>query len=196
MKNVLIINGHQPYSFAPGRLNATLVDMAVKYFADNGCQVKKTVTAETYNVADEIDKLLWADVVIMQMPFNWFGMSWSCKKYIDEVWTQGMRGTLSDGDGRTAGHPKSGYGTSGKLNGQYMLSITGNVPAEAFGNVSETFFKGISTDDLLLPVHLIFQWTGLNPVSSFFAFDVNKNPHIDEDLKHFDEHLRNSFPFK
>lgn len=196
MKNVVIINGHQPYHpFAPGRLNSTLADMAAEYFAVNGCEVARTLTAGPYDVDAEIDKLRWADLVIMQMPLNWFGMSWSCKKYVDEVWTHGMAGTLSDGDGRTAEHPGSGYGTSGKLRGRYMLSVTGNVPATSFGNVSETFFNGISAESLLLPVHLIFRWLGLKPVSTYFAFDVNKNPRIVEDLKRFETHLRQYCPF-
>ena len=122
------------------------------------------------------------------------GVSWSFKKYIDEVFSMGMMGELSDGDGRSKLAPKKNYGLGGKLNGKYMISVTANAPKEAFNNPKEVF-NGISEDDLLLPMHLNFKWFGLKPLPTFMAYDVMKNPDIENDFIRFDNHLQQHFNF-
>jgi modulator of drug activity B len=121
------------------------------------------------------------------------GVTWSFKKYIDEVFSVGMMGELSDGDGRSREHPKKNYGLAGKLNGNYMISLTANAPKEAFNNPDETFFNGISEDDLLNPMHLNFKWFGLKKLPTFMAYDVMKNPEIENDFKRFNQHLQDNF---
>ncbi|UAB80935.1 NAD(P)H-dependent oxidoreductase [Marixanthomonas sp. SCSIO 43207] len=194
MKNVFIINGHQEYPFAQGKLNASFTEKAETFFKDNGYNVKTIKTEdETYNVEEEIEKWKWADVVFFQTPINWMGQSWSFKKYIDQVFTQGMMGEMSDGDGRSSSSPKKNYGLGGKLKGKYMMSVTANAPKEAFNNPEESFFGGMSEDDLLKPMHLNFKWFGFEPMPTFMAYDVMKNPEIETDFKRFDTHLRNNF---
>lgn len=48
MKKILIINGVEPYSYAPDQLNSTFVDIARDYFESNGCEVKGTKVCEEY----------------------------------------------------------------------------------------------------------------------------------------------------
>ncbi len=193
MKHIFIINGHQKYPFSEGKLNASLVEKAEAFFQQNGFEVKKTTMEDHYNVADEIEKFKWADVVFFQTPLNWMGVSWSFKKYIDEVFSMGMMGEMSDGDGRTRENPKSNYGLGGKLTGKYMMSVTANAPKEAFSNPKETFFGGMSEDDLLRPMHLNFKWFGFEAMPTFMAYDVMKNPEIANDFIRFDNHLQNNF---
>lgn len=193
MKKVFIINGHQKHAISEGRLNATLVEKAEAFFNAQGYEVKKTATAEEYDISEEIEKLKWADVVFLQAPVNWMGVSWGLKKYIDDVWTVGMMGELSGGDGRSEEAPKKNYGLAPKLSGKYMLSLTGNAPKEAFNNPEEKFFNGISEDELMLPLHLNFKWIGLAQLPTFMAYDVLKNPEIESDFKRFDEHLSKHF---
>ncbi|NRB59788.1 MAG: NAD(P)H-dependent oxidoreductase [Winogradskyella sp.] len=190
MKKVFIINGHQYYPFAEGRLNKTLVDKASNLLEDANFEIKTTATQEDYNVEEELEKFLWADVVLFQTPLNWMGVTWSFKKYIDEVLTAGMMGTLSQGDGRSKEEPKKNYGLAGLLKGKYMISVTANAPKEAFNNPEEKFFDGKSEDDLLLPMHLNFKWFGLEPLTTFFAYDVMKNPDIENDFIRFDKHIK------
>jgi modulator of drug activity B len=189
MKNVLIINGHKKYPFSEGALNASLASKAEAFFRQQSWEVKTTVAAHAYDVAEEISKLKWADVVLLQTPLNWMGVPWSFKKYIDDVWTAGMMGELSEGDGRNVDAPKKNYGLGGKLRGQYMMSVTANAPREAFNNREEKFFDGLSEDDLLLPMHLNFRWLGYRPLPTFMAYDVKKNPEIASDFERFDDHL-------
>ena len=121
------------------------------------------------------------------------GVSWSFKKYIDEVFSYGMMGELSNGDGRRKEAPKENYGLGGKLVGHYMLSITANAPKEAFNDSKQAFFAGLSEDELLRPMHLNFKWFGLQPLPTFMAYDVMKNPDIRNDFTRFDSHLKKHF---
>ncbi len=190
MKHVFIINGHQKYDFSKGELNATLVKKATQYFQENGMEVRKTTMEDDYNVNTEIEKFKWADLVFFQTPLNWMGVSWSFKKYIDDIFTVGMMGKLSDGDGRSRENPDVNYGLAGKLTGNYMISVTANAPKNAFNNPNEAFFDGISEDDLLLPMHLNFKWFGLKALPTFFAYDVLKNPDVENDFKRFESHIK------
>ena len=194
MSKILILNGAQPYPFAPGGLNATLAERARARLLAQGHEVRLTTVAEGYDVEQEVANHQWADAIILQFPVNWMGVPWSFKKYMDEVYTAGMDGRLCAGDGRTADAPKANYGMGGTLGGtRYMISATFNAPAEAFDTPDEPFFKGASVDDLLRPVHLNAKFFDMAPLPSFAAFDVLKNPEIDADLIRFDAHLDSLF---
>lgn len=190
MSKILILNGAQPYAFAPGGLNAALAKRAKDRLEAQGHEVRLTTVAESYDVEAEVENHRWADTVIMQFPVNWMGVPWSFKKYMDEVYTAGMDGRLCAGDGRVAEAPKANYGMGGTLTGtRYMISATFNAPREAFDDPVEPFFEGLSMDDLLRPVHLNAKFFDMVPLPSFGAFDVMKNPEIDTDLARFDAHL-------
>ena len=194
MSNILILNGAQPYAFAPGGLNATFADRAKDLLEAQGHEVRLTTVAEGYDVEAEVENHRWAQTVIMQFPVNWMGVPWPFKKYMDEVYTAGMDGRLCAGDGRVAEAPKANYGMGGALNGsRYMISATFNAPREAFDNPDEPFFEGLSMDDLLRPVHMNAKFFGMVPLPSFGAFDVMKNPEIDVDLARFDALLDTVF---
>lgn len=194
MKNVFIINGHEPYSFSEGRLNATLFEMAKNYFEAKGCNVKTTSMQHDWDIEEEIDKHVWADVIILQTPVNWMGVTWPCKKYMDTVYTYGMDGRLCSGDGRTRSDPRKQYGSGGSLEGKkYMLSLTFNAPAKAFNDPEQTFFEGKSIDDLFWPMHLNFRFFGMEALPSFACYDVLKNPDVEGDFKRFTEHLDEVF---
>ncbi|WP_068114357.1 NAD(P)H-dependent oxidoreductase [Tropicimonas marinistellae] len=194
MSKILILNGHQPYPFAEGRLNATFVERAKSYLEDLGHEVRVTKVADGYDAETEVESHQWADTVIMQFPVNWMGAPWSFKKYMDDVYTAGMDGRLASGDGRSPEAPKANYGMGGALKGtKYMLSVTFNAPKEAFDDASEPFFHGASVDDLLRPMHLNARFLAMEPLPTFAAFDVMKNPQIEADLSRFDVHLANVF---
>ncbi len=190
MTKVHILNGHQPYPFASGRLNAAFVERACERLADRGYEVRVTEIAKGYDVESEVANHRWADFVIMQFPVNWMGVPWSFKKYMDEVYTAGMDGRLSNGDWRSREAPKANYGMGGTLNGRkYMLSLTFNAPREAFDDPSQAFFAGGSVDDLLWPMHLNARFFALSPLPTFAAFDVMKDPQIEADFARFDAHF-------
>ena len=191
---VLILNGHQPYEFAKGELNAEFANRAREFFEARGDEVRVTKVSDGYDVDEEVENHRWADLVFMQFPVNWMGVPWSFKKYMDEVYTAGMDGRLCAGDGRTPEAPKANYGMGGTLAAtKYMISATLNAPAESLEDPSEPFFEGMSLDDLLRPVHLNAKFFAMEPLPTFGAFDVMKNAEVEKDFARFDAHLKDTF---
>ncbi|MDQ8194496.1 NAD(P)H-dependent oxidoreductase [Coraliomargarita sp. SDUM461003] len=192
MKKLLLINGHEPYPFSEGKLNAALLDKARAFAEARDYEVQQTSVSEGYDVDVEVGKHQWADLILLQFPINWMTVPWSLKKYMDEVYTAGMDGRLCNGDGRTRKDPTIQYGQGGTLQGrQYMLSVTFNAPEASFNDAEQYLFQGHSVDDLLLPVHMNFRFFGMEALESFACYDVMKNPNVDSDFKRFEEHLSN-----
>lgn len=149
--------------------------------------------AEEHNVEEQLAHHQWADIVLLQAPINWMGVPWSFKKYMDEIYTAGMGGALSAGDGRVEEAPKKNYGTGGTLTDvKYMMSLTFNAPEESF-NDSEEFFEGKSVDDLLFQMHMNFKFFGMKPMETFASFDVMKNADVENDFKRFEAHINKHF---
>lgn len=195
MKNIFIINAHEAYPFAPGRLNQTLVNKATATLQSRGYVVRHSSMQDSYDIEEEVEKHQWADVILVQSPVNWMGVPWSFKKYMDLVYTAGMDGRLCSGDGRRSEAPKKNYGGGGSLEGtRYMLSLTFNAPSEAFNDPNEFFFAGKSVDDLFWPMHLNFKFFGMTALPTFSSHDVMKNPEIEVDLERFGKHLNQHFP--
>ncbi|USH05249.1 NAD(P)H-dependent oxidoreductase [Grimontia kaedaensis] len=186
--NILVINGHHYYPFSEGNLNKAMVDVASKTLTAQGYSVRLS-SCEDYEVNEEIENHQWADVVILQSPVNWMGVSWKMKKYMDEVYTAGMGGELCAGDGRHRDTDDQ-YGTGGTLRGKkYMLSLTYNAPKEAFDDESQWLLRGKGIDDMFLPIHLNFRFFGMEALDTFACFDVMKNPNTENDKIRFKAHL-------
>ena len=195
MKNVFIINAHEPWPFSEGKLNGALVAKATANLKNKGYAIQTTTMQDDYDIDAEVEKHRWADVQILQTPCNWMGVPWTFKKYMDEIYTAGMDGRLCDGDGRTRKDAAKQYGSGGTLAGKkYMLSITYNAPKEAFDDPDQTFFGGRGVDDLFWPMHLNFKFFGMTPLKTFACHDVLKNPDVENDFVRFDAHLDQLFP--
>lgn len=193
MKNVLILNAHHYYPFSEGKLNAALIEKADAFFQAKGYQTRVVNTQDEFDVETELENHKWADIVFLQSPINWMGMTWSFKKYMDEVYTAGMGGALCHGDGRHQDNPKANYGKGGTLNNtQYMMSLTLNAPAESFADATD-FFEGKSVDDLVFPMHMNFKFFGMQGLPTFACYDVMKNADIDSDFARFEKHLNENF---
>ena len=193
MKNILILNAHHYYPFSEGKLNAALIEKADAFFQAKDYQTRVVNTQDEFDVETELENHQWADIVFLQSPINWMGMTWSFKKYMDEVYTAGMGGALCHGDGRHQDNPKANYGTGGTLNNtQYMMSLTLNAPAESFADATD-FFEGKSVDDLVFPMHMNFKFFGMQGLPTFACYDVMKNADIDSDFARFEKHLNDNF---
>ena len=195
MKNVFLINAHEYYPFSEGKLNTALFERARAHFEATGCEIRTTSMKDEWDVDQEIEKHCWADLIFLQSPVNWMGVPWSFKKYMDHVYSFGMDGRLCDGDGRTRSDASRQYGSGGTLSGKnYLLSLTLNAPADAFGDPKQIFFEGKTLDDLYWPMHLNFRFFDMKPLPTFACFDVMKNPSIEEDFARFDAHLKSHAP--
>ncbi|MGV3278362.1 NAD(P)H-dependent oxidoreductase [Rickettsiales bacterium LUAb2] len=188
MKNILLINGKKSFGHSKGSLNDALVKIIDSLLTENNFKVVTTNIDDGYNVLEEVDKYLLADIVIYQMPGWWMGAPWIVKKYIDEVFTGG-HGKLYANDGRSHNDVTKKYGSGGLINGKkYMISVTWNAPISAFNN-KEEFFEGAGVDGVYLPFHKANQFLGMSPLPTFICNDVVKNPTIEQDMVRLKEHL-------
>lgn len=186
MKKVLIINTHQFYEgMSTGTLNNSVVEIMKETMTSLGHEVQLTHVEKGYDLNEEVNKHLWADLIITQSPVYWFGSPWIYKKYVDEVFTEGLKqGTFLVDDGRTRSDPSKQYGTGGKLFGKkYMLSLTWNAPREAFNNSEQKLFGGRSVDDVFIHNTSNYKFCGVEILPTFSFFDVFKDPQISNDIE-------------
>lgn len=192
MKNVLIINAHQFYDgISSGDLNRAMVNAIADNLNRLGYNIKHTEIEKGYDIDDEVEKHLWADLIITQSPVYWFSTPWIYKKYVDEVFTAGMLQQLFlTGDGRTRQDPAKQYGSGGKLTDKkYMLSLTWNAPAAAFNDEAQRLFAGKSVDEIFAYNTANYKFCGVNILPSFSCFDVMKSPDITNDFLRLETHL-------
>ncbi|TQI82304.1 putative NADPH-quinone reductase [Serratia fonticola] len=192
MSNILIINAKKQFGHSNGELNQTLSDVAESFLRDAKHDVQITVVDDGYDIEAEVQKYLWADAVIYQMPGWWMGEPWILKKYIDEVFTAG-HGSLYASDGRTRSDASKKYGSGGLIQGKkYMLSLTWNAPLEAFTDPDQ-FFHGVGVDGVYLHFHKANQFLGMEALPTFICNDVIKQPNITSDIARLRAHLGEVF---
>lgn len=192
MKNILLINGAKTFAHSNGQLNDTLTELAQEVLLDLGHQVQVTRADSEYDAKAEVEKFLWADTVIYQMPGWWMGAPWTVKKYIDDVFTEG-HGSLYANDGRSRSDASKKYGSGGLIHDKnYMLSLTWNAPMDAF-NDAEQFFHGVGVDGVYLPFHKANQFLGMQTLPTFIVNDVIKAPEVEAYMAQYREHLTQVF---
>ena len=192
MKNILLINGAKTFAHSNGQLNDTLTELAQEVLLDLGHQVQVTRADSEYDAKAEVEKFLWADTVIYQMPGWWMGAPWTVKKYIDDVFTEG-HGSLYTNDGRSRSDASKKYGSGGLIHDKnYMLSLTWNAPMDAF-NDAEQFFHGVGVDGVYLPFHKANQFLGMQTLPTFIVNDVIKAPEVEAYMAQYRDHLTQVF---
>ena len=192
MKNILLINGAKTFAHSNGQLNDTLTELAQEVLSDLGHQVQVTRADSEYDAKAEVEKFLWADTVIYQMPGWWMGAPWTVKKYIDDVFTE-VHGSLYVNDGRSRADASKKYGSGGLIHDKnYMLSLTWNAPMDAF-NDAEQFFHGVGVDGVYLPFHKANQFLGMQTLPTFIVNDVIKAPEVEAYMAQYRDHLTQVF---
>ena len=192
MKNILLINGAKTFAHSNGQLNDTLTELAQEVLLDLGHQVQVTRADSEYDAKVEVEKFLWVDTVIYQMPGWWMGAPWTVKKYIDDVFTEG-HGSLYANDGRSRSDASKKYGSGGLIHDKnYMLSLTWNAPMDAF-NDAEQFFHGVGVDGVYLPFHKANQFLGMQTLPTFIVNDVIKAPEVEAYMAQYRKHLTQVF---
>ena len=188
MSNILIINGAKQFAHSNGELNDTLTELAHNVLVENGHHIKITRTDKDYDITEEIQKYVWADVIIYQMPGWWMGSPWTVKKYIDDIFTEG-HGVLYASDGRSRSDASKKYGSGGLIHDKkYMLSLTWNAPKDAFTDPYQ-FFNGVGIDGVYLPFHKANQFLGMQGLPTFIVNDVIKAPDVELYKTEYRQHL-------
>ncbi|MBK5007007.1 NAD(P)H-dependent oxidoreductase [Pseudomonas sp. S32] len=192
MKHILLLNGGKQFAHSHGQLNQTLHDAALAHLDHAGFAVQQTFIDGGYDAPAEVEKFLWADVIIYQMPGWWMGAPWTVKKYIDDVFTEG-HGSLYANDGRSRSDTSRKYGSGGLLQGkQYMLSLTWNAPQQAF-DAADDFFEGKGVDGVYFPFHKANQFLGMTGLPTYLAVDVIKRPDVPVAVAGYLTHLDKVF---
>lgn len=192
MSNILIVNGAKQFAHSNGELNDTLTALANNVLCELGHTVQISRADSDYEIQAEIQKYVWADVVIYQMPGWWMGVPWTVKKYIDDIFTEG-HGTLYASDGRSRADAAKKYGSGGLIHDKkYMLSLTWNAPMEAFTE-QDQFFHGVGVDGVYLPFHKANQFLGMQSLETFIVNDVIKAPEVEAYMAQYREHLTQVF---
>jgi modulator of drug activity B len=195
MKNIFIINGGQKFGHSGGRFNQTIAKETLEFFQnEEGFEVKSTDINDKYTPAEEVDKFVWADVIIYHTPIWWFQLPHGFKEYIDVVFTEGHANGIYKSDGRSSINPAINYGTGGMMHGKkYMVTTSWNAPKEAFTLPGE-FFKETSVDNgPLFGFHRMNAFTGMQPLESMHFHDVMKGANVESDLEVYRNHLTQLF---
>jgi modulator of drug activity B len=190
--NILIINAHLNYpGWSEGKLNLTFMECAKAFLLERGHTVAETFVERGYQPAEEVQKHVAADVVILQTPVNWFGAPWIYKKYVDELFNAALAAKLLlTGDGRTRSDPTKQYGTGGKMQGRkFMVSATWNAPRTVFDNPDSYLYGGKGVADLFLPITSNYKFSGYDILPAFGVHDIFKNPDIPRSLEEYRQHL-------
>jgi modulator of drug activity B len=196
MKKVLLINTHLTYpNWTEGKLNQSLIDVAKSYFYEQGYEILETKVDVGYNSEEEVQKHTEAEIIILQMPVNWFGAPWIYKKYVDEVFNVGLfNQKLLIGDGRSKEDPTKQYGSGGLMKGKkFMICATWNAPKEAFDNPLNPVFQGKTTADLFLNISSNYKFCDFEIVPDYNCFDIYRSQNIAEDIENYKTYLKNTF---
>jgi len=195
-KKVLLINTHLIYqNWSEGALNNSFIQKAKVFFESTDFEVLYTKIEDGYNLEDEVEKHMQADIIILQTPVNWFGAPWIYKKYVDEVFNCGLaeKKFLSN-DGRPKENPTGQYGSGGNLLGKkFMVCGTWNAPKEAFGNIDQKLFQGKKTEDLFLNITSSYRFCGCDILPDYNSFDIFRSKTMAEDLENYPKHLAKVF---
>ncbi|PVD53684.1 NADPH quinone reductase MdaB [Terrimonas sp.] len=198
MTKVFIINGGQHFAHSGGKFNETLVKWDKDFFtALNGFEIKTSNINDPYHPDEEVQKFVWADVIVYHTPVWWFGLPHKFKEYLDRVFTAGHRRGIYYSDGRKRENPAINYGTGGSMHGKsYMLTTTWNAPATAFTLPGEFFCETSVDDGVMFGFHHMNAFTGMEKIESFHFHDLEKNAtpeRIALYKKQYSAHLHNQF---
>ncbi len=124
--------------------------------------------ALTEDVKAEIEKVLWADVLILQFPLWWFAMPAILKGWIDRVWAYGFAYGVGEHNDRRWGDR---YGEGTLAGRRAMLIVTAGGWEEHYSA------RGVNgpIDDLLFPIHHgVLYYPGYDVLPPFVAYRVDR----------------------
>jgi len=192
MQKIFIINGGHPFAEAKGLFNSTLTEISETFFTSRpNTEVRVTNVQSPYDVNEEANKFLWADIIIYHTPAWWFQLPHRFKEYLDRVL---LHGVVYKDDGRSSKNPEINYGTGGNLKGkQYMLTTSWNAPQGAFTLPGEFFNQRSVDDGPFYGFHRMNAYLGMEPIQGIHFYDVIKNGNVERDKEAYKKHLEAVF---
>lgn len=131
---------------------------------------KKAFEADalTEDVRTEIEKLLWADVLILQFPLWWFSMPAILKGWVDRVFAYGLAYGVGEHSDKRWGDR---YGEGTFVGRRAMVIVTAGGWEEHYGA------RGVNgpIDDLLFPInHGILYYPGYDVLPPFVVYSADR----------------------
>ncbi len=182
MKILLITAGYSIFD-AKGQLNGFLSYLTDNHFSKKGYKVKiSDVTKDTWDVDREVDKLLWADVIIYITPIMWFNMPAPLVKWLGEVLLYQKTFIITDE-----------YGEGGQVPAdKFMIVTTSNMKSSDLGK-GFVLKNAPHIDDLLQPLIMTNHYLSIrNQIPTFHADNVIAGD-TDWIEKDYIEHLNKHF---
>ncbi|SFV68489.1 Modulator of drug activity B [hydrothermal vent metagenome] len=183
MKKILLVTAGYSIFDAKGQLNSFLSYLTDSHLGKKGYKVKVSdVTKDTWDVDREVDKLLWADVVIYITPIMWFNMPAPMVKWFDEVLLYQKTFIITDE-----------YGEGGQVPAnEFMIVTTSNMKSSDLGK-GFVLKNAPHIDDVLQPLIMTNNYLSIrNQIPTFHADNViaGDTSWIEEEyIKHLDKYF-------
>ncbi|WP_369177317.1 NAD(P)H-dependent oxidoreductase [Candidatus Thiodubiliella endoseptemdiera] len=182
MKILLVTAGHSIFD-AKGQLNGFLSYLTDKTLSEKSHKVKiSDVTKDTLDMDRELNKLLWADVVIYIMPIMWFNMPAPLVKWLDEVLLYEKTFVITDA-----------YGEGGQVPAnKFMIVTTSNMKSSDLGK-DFVLKNAPHIDDLLQPLIMTNHYLSIREQLPTFHADNVIAGETDWIKKAYIKHLNTHF---
>lgn len=141
MKILLVTAGYSIFE-AKGQLNSYLAYLSEKNLTKKGHEIKTSdVTKDTWNVDQEVEKILWAETIIYITPIMWFNMPAPMVKWLNEVLLYEKTFLITED-----------YGEGGQVPAdQFMIVTTSHLKSSDLGK-GFVLKNATHIDDLLRPL--------------------------------------------
>ncbi|MBQ3302392.1 MAG: NAD(P)H-dependent oxidoreductase [Eggerthellaceae bacterium] len=159
MKNVLVISGH-PRLDDDSVANKAIVSELVNQDGYTVDRLDAQYPDYVFDVAAEQDKLVAADVIVLQYPVFWYGMPALLQKWMEDVFVHGFS------------HGSKGKALVGK---KLVVSMTIGAPEEAYGEGA-----AVHIEDLLLPAKGACALTGMEFAGFEYTCGVSYASRVDD----------------
>jgi glutathione-regulated potassium-efflux system ancillary protein KefF len=162
MKTTLIVCGHPKLNESTS--NKRIIEDLSSVPAISICDLRTSYPTGELNVAAEQQKLMAADLIVLQFPFVWYGMPSHMKAWVEKVFSYGFA---------------FGPGGDKLRNKKLLLSITLGGTHEAY---SEEGQHQHPVETFLLPLQLFAKYCGMQYLPPVYSYGMASIPGINDDV--------------
>jgi len=159
MKNVLVVSGH-PRLGDDSVANKACVEAFGKLDGYTIDRLDALYPDYVFDVEAEQEKLIKADVIVLQYPVFWYAMPALMQKWMEDVFLHGFS------------HGSSGKALVGK---KLVLSMTIGAPEEAYGENA-----AVHVEDLIIPAKGACALTGMEFAGCEYTHGVSYASRVDD----------------
>lgn len=162
MKNILIVSGHPV--LRESTANRVILENLSKVTGVVIVDIMTLYPDGHINVEDEQQRLLKADLIILQFPFVWYGMPSHMKGWLEKVFSYGFA---------------FGPGGDKLKNKKLLLSITLGGSIEAFSAKGQHRY---SVETFLRPLELFVSYCGMHYLTPVYSHEMSSTPGVNDNI--------------